>query len=61
MKWKVGQKLVCDRPEQLLTGCTVALQENGWVVISCPTAGLTLSGYQEQFERSGWKAVQQYL
>ncbi|MGI0484818.1 hypothetical protein ACN4EK_05215 [Pantanalinema rosaneae CENA516] len=56
MNWQIGQKVVCDRPEQLLTGCIVTTQDEGWVTISCPTAGFALAGYQDQFEQEGWTA-----
>lgn len=55
MKWQVGQRLVCDRPEQLLTGCRVTEQQGDWVEISCPTIGLHLTGYQADFEQQGWQ------
>jgi hypothetical protein len=54
MNWQIGQKVVCDRPEQLLTGCVVTTQDQGWVTISCPIAGFALAGYQAQFEQEGW-------
>lgn len=59
MNWQIGQKVVCDRPEQLLTGCTVTTQDQGWVTISCPTAGFALAGYQDRFEQEGWTVEQE--
>lgn len=55
MEWIVGQKVVCDRPEQLLTGCTIKVKEEGSVIISCPNIDLVFWGQQEQLERLGWR------
>lgn len=55
MDWKVGQKLVCDRPEQYLTGCFVRAKEAGSVVVCCPAINLVVAGRQEQLEELGWR------
>jgi hypothetical protein len=55
ISWKVGQKLMCDRPEQLLTGCVIVAQESGGLIISCPAVGIVVSGQQQQLEMLGWK------
>ena len=55
MDWKVGQKLVCDRPEQYLTGCFVRAKEAGSVVVCCPAINLVVAGRQAQLEELGWR------
>lgn len=55
MEWNIGQKVVCDRPEQLLTGCTIKAKEEGSVIISCPGIDLVFWGQQEQLEQLGWR------
>lgn len=55
MEWNIGQKVVCDRPEQLLTGCTIKAKEEGSVIISCPNIDLVFWGQQEQLEQLGWR------
>jgi hypothetical protein len=55
MDWKVGQKVVCDRPEQLLQGCTIQTMDVDSVVISCPTVNLVICGKQRNLEQLGWR------
>ncbi len=57
MDWKVGQNVVCDRPEQLLTGCVIQSKDADTIVISCPSIDLVFRGKQQQLEQLGWKVV----
>jgi hypothetical protein len=59
MNWEVGQKLVCDRPEQLLTGCFIADKTSEGLTVSCPAIGIVISQQQQQLERLGWKLDEQ--
>ncbi|NJN86760.1 MAG: hypothetical protein HC881_11140 [Leptolyngbyaceae cyanobacterium SL_7_1] len=61
MNWTVGQRVVCDRPEQLLTDCIVQQSEAGSVVISCPFANIVVSGTQERLEQLGWRMEEPQL
>lgn len=56
MRWQIGQKVVCDRPEQLLTGCYVVTTDAETVKISCPAAGIVVSGDQRRLEEMGWRS-----
>lgn len=55
MRWTVGQRVVCDRPEQLLTDCIIQQSEAGSVVIFCPLANIVVSGTQARLEQLSWR------
>lgn len=55
MEWKVGQKVVCDRPEQLLTGCVIRSKQADKIIIVCPSIDLEFLGSQEKLEQLGWR------
>jgi hypothetical protein len=56
MRWKVGQQIRCDRPEQVLTGCFVAAIEANSIKVICPTASIVVVGQQCRLEEMGWQA-----
>ncbi|HEY9623888.1 MAG TPA: hypothetical protein V6C78_26250 [Crinalium sp.] len=58
MDWKVGQKVVCDRPEQMLSGCTIQTVDADSIVISCPNVNLVICGKQRNLEQLGWRTDQ---
>ncbi len=55
MQWKVGQRLICDRPEQILTGCTIVAQDGSSVIISCPAVGIVVTGEPGRLQELGWR------
>lgn len=58
MTWKVGQKVVCDRPSKQAADCyirTIAPPES--VTIFCPAANTIVCGQRENLERLGWRTV----
>lgn len=55
MSWRIGQKVVCDRPEQLLQGCMIQAIDSDSIVISCPAVNLVVCGKQQNLEQLGWK------
>lgn len=59
LRWRVGQKLACDRREHLLTGCFVIATELDSVKISCPAAGVVVFGQQQCLEEMGWQPADQ--
>ena len=58
MNWKIGQKLVCDRPDTSLTGCTIRAADADGVIIFCPEVNLVVCGKQENLEQQGWQLDQ---
>lgn len=58
MQWQVGQRIVCDRPDQPLTGCCIASSDADTVKIICPAAGIVVYGPQQRLEEMGWKLEQ---
>lgn len=60
MSWQVGQKVVCDRPEQLLAGCFIQSEESDSVVITCPAVNLVISGKRKRLEELGWRLEDDY-
>jgi hypothetical protein len=57
--WQVGQRMVCNRSEQLLTGCFIVATDKDSVTVSCPAIGLVVSGQQHALEEMGWSPEQQ--
>ncbi|OLP18148.1 hypothetical protein BST81_14115 [Leptolyngbya sp. 'hensonii'] len=55
MNWQVGQNMVCDRPEQLLSGCIIVAQDDESVMISCPAVGIVVTGEPHRLQELGWK------
>ncbi|WP_146141133.1 hypothetical protein [Stenomitos frigidus] len=56
MKWKAGQKVVCDRLGQQATNCYVRkvdLYES--VIIYCPSTNTVVCGQRQNLERLGWR------
>lgn len=54
-EWKPGQRVICDRPEQFLTGCMIESNKGGVIVINCPFANITVSGTQADLTQLGWQ------
>jgi hypothetical protein len=61
MNWQVGQQVMCDRPEQSLTGCFVVATEPNSVKIVCPAVGIVVSGQQIRLEEMGWRETEEAL
>jgi len=59
MNWKVGQQVICDRPGQPLTRCTVQVADVDSVVIACPDMQLVICGKRETLESLGWRLTEQ--
>ncbi|MBW4470494.1 MAG: hypothetical protein KME45_08815 [Stenomitos rutilans HA7619-LM2] len=56
MKWKIGQKVVCDQPRQNLADCHVrAIDMHESVIIFCPDTNTVICGQRQNLERLGWR------
>ncbi|NJR66157.1 MAG: hypothetical protein HC772_13895 [Leptolyngbyaceae cyanobacterium CRU_2_3] len=58
MRWKTGQRMRCDRPPQVLTGCLVVAASADSIKIVCPApdVSIVVVGQQCHLEEMGWKA-----
>lgn len=56
--WKVGQRVVCDRQNRVLTECFVRSIDADSVVIFCPAHNTVICGQGRNLERLGWRAVE---
>jgi len=53
--WKVGQKVVCDRPNNQLTGCVVRSVDEEIIVIFCPGFNMVICGQFRSLKKLGWR------
>ncbi|XGV95831.1 MAG: hypothetical protein ACAF41_24200 [Leptolyngbya sp. BL-A-14] len=56
MKWKIGQRVVCDRLGHHLTDCQIRhIDIHESIIIFCPTTNTVVCGQRENLERFGWR------
>ena len=60
MDWKIGQKVICDRADQSLSGTVIQIGHTDGVIISCPESGAIVCGLQKNLERFGWQIAYQF-
>ncbi|MCL6434210.1 MAG: hypothetical protein K6T90_08315 [Leptolyngbyaceae cyanobacterium HOT.MB2.61] len=56
--WKVGQRVVCDRPSKQSVGCFVRAIDSDSVVIFCPEQNTVICGQRSNLEKLGWRVVE---
>jgi hypothetical protein len=54
MNWQVGQKVICDRPDQHSREYFVISAETGYVKVFCAEASVLVIGQQSYLEKLGW-------
>lgn len=59
MTWKVGQRVVCERPNHHLNDCVVRAIEGDSVIIFCRKINTVICGQQKNLEKLGWR-VEEY-
>ena len=56
MKWKIGQKVVCDRLGYRLTDCQIRhIDIHESIVIFCSATNTVVCGQRDNLERFGWR------